>query len=205
MSTGLFHQIRLSDTASLRGLCSGVVFMLMFAVSLTVSASEIADSAEVFFRQSKTVLLPDFGGNGERLDSLVSSIRRSASLGTLKEVRVEGAASPEGSESFNMWLSEERADNIFKYIAERVELPDSLTKFSYLGRDWRGLYNRVERNTRVPYRADVLAMLENGECLPRKDLPPTATRCLLRSRLFTEVNRMLSYITTYFRGCACRD
>lgn len=79
----------------------------------------------------------------------------------LTNVSVVGAASPEGSVKFNEWLSHERAARIFEYIGARFELPDSLTSFTFLGRDWVGTRRMVLEDPNVPYRDEVIATLDD--------------------------------------------
>lgn len=85
---------------------------------------------------------------------------------------VVGRASPEGTIPLNKRLSEKRANVLFDYLAQYGELPDSLTSFVYLGRDWNGLADLVENDPDVPYRdetleylRDIAARSEGGEKL----------------------------------------
>ncbi|MDE6511863.1 MAG: DUF3575 domain-containing protein [Muribaculaceae bacterium] len=87
----------------------------------------------------------------------------------LTSVKVTGAASPEGSVKFNRYLSERRAEAIFNEFRHRNLISDSLTSFSFIGRDWRGLQQEVEADAKVPYRADVLSLLDRIN----SDTPPT--------------------------------
>ncbi len=121
-----------------------------------------SDSTEVHFLQSKSTLDPRLDDNKARLDSLIDIIRDrrdSVDRYRLTNIMVVGSASPEGSVAINRRLSERRALNIFNYIGERVPLDSSLTKFEFLGRDWRGLYRLVAADPRVPYRQSVLDLL----------------------------------------------
>ncbi|MDE6317657.1 MAG: DUF3575 domain-containing protein, partial [Muribaculaceae bacterium] len=45
-------------------------------------------------------------------------------------------------------------------FSKRESMPDSVTSFEFIGRDWRGLRRLVEADTRVPYRRDVLELLD---------------------------------------------
>ncbi len=126
------------------------------------------DSVKVHFHVSKTNIDPSFCGNGEVLDSIFSKIvadSLTSPTHRLVGVKVTGAASPEGSVSFNKYLSEKRAEAIFDEFRNRGFVTDSLTNFTYLGRDWKGLQKEVENDPNVPYRADVLSLLEriNGQ------------------------------------------
>ncbi len=140
--------------------------ILFLALGLTCSSllahASNADSVTVRFRQSHINLDPTFSNNGERLDSIFSlltpdSTRRAAAL---RHIRVTGAASPEGSVSFNKYLSEKRAEAIVEAFRSRGYVNDSTEiSHSFLGRDWSGLRTEVMQDSTVPYRTEVLGLL----------------------------------------------
>ena len=126
--------------------------------------SSVFDSVEVHFKQSRIELLPDFSRNREAIDRITDSLsyRYADSLRwQLNRVHVVGAASPEGSVRFNRWLSERRADAIYNYMNKTFGFtpPKSLRTHEFRGRDWRGLVALVERDSLVPYRDEVLALV----------------------------------------------
>lgn len=122
------------------------------------------DSVSVWFHQSHINIDPRFHNNGDQLDSIfkkvVSDSINTASR-TVKVIKVIGAASPEGSVKFNRYLSEKRAEAIFKEFRDRGLLPDSAVSYTFLGRDWNGLHKMVEGDCNVPYRDEVLSLLDN--------------------------------------------
>ncbi len=134
------------------------------------------DSVKVHFRVSHIEIDPEFNGNGETLDSIFKKLSTDSLLygptRKLRSVKVTGAASPEGSFKFNKYLSEKRADAIFDEFRNRGFLTDSLATFTFVGRDWKGLQAEVERDSDVPYRQDVLGLLEktNGSNPPAHPL-----------------------------------
>ena len=89
-----------------------LIFILALCGALAHTSEAFAqsqDSVKVFFPQSGTEILPDYMQNDVRLgnvfhkletDSLYVRARR------LQKLSVVGAASPEGTERFNKWLSE---------------------------------------------------------------------------------------------------
>lgn len=141
--------------------------ILIIAIALSFFALKgeetIRDSVSIHFRQSHTELDTAFMHNDAALDSarmiVAERVRKDGDL-TLKEVAVAGGASPEGSVAFNEWLSRGRADRIFDYVENFYAFPDSITSFTYLGRDWKGLRLLVADNSDVPYREDVLQLLD---------------------------------------------
>lgn len=138
---------------------------LLMAVSCLPSLSqELADSTALRFKQGQWKYDSSFGGNGSRMEEMVSDIRR-FTTGDSARYRVSGicivgGASPEGSVAINNRLSHQRATTLFDYVSSAVALPDSLGEtFSFLGRDWSGLKALVEADSNVPYRAETLSLL----------------------------------------------
>lgn len=128
-------------------------------------AVKAIDSIDIHFRLSSSDLDPYFDGNGERIDSLIRRLKQLSgrdSTFVISALRVIGSASPEGSEKINRILSEKRARALFDYFAKLITLPDSITDFEYLGRNWKGLYSLVASDHDVPYQSEVLALLRNA-------------------------------------------
>lgn len=124
---------------------------------------EVRDSVKIYFRQGKTDLDPALGGNQSALDRIADSLRTSYadSVYLLQKIIVDGGASPEGSVKLNKQLSERRAEVLFDYLSQYGELPDSLKTTEFLGCDWNGLISLVEKDQKVPYREETLALLRN--------------------------------------------
>lgn len=150
-----------------------VVLFLFFGGVLS-EAREVRDSVKIYFRQGYSVLDMSICDNAEVLGRIADSLRWSYtdSLYTLKSVEVVGGASPEGTIPLNKRLSEKRANVLFDYLSQYGILPDSLTTFTFLGRDWGGLLELVEQDENVPYREetieflrDIISRCEGGEKL----------------------------------------
>lgn len=126
----------------------------------------VVDSTTIHFQQSKYNLDLGLDGNGEKLKAMLEHLQDLTdkdSTYILSTVRVIGSASPEGSVQINRALSEKRAQDIFDYFAQRVSLPETITDFEFMGRNWRGLYTMVANDKDVPYRDDVLELLKEAE------------------------------------------
>lgn len=153
---------------------------ILFGLVPTFAQSE-KDSVKVHFRVSHTEIDPEFNGNGETLDSIFRKLATDSRLygptRRLRSVKVIGAASPEGSIQFNEYLSEKRADAIFNEFRSRGFLADSLASFTFIGRDWKGLRNEVENDANVPYRSEVISLLDriNGQTPPAHPLSDLKT------------------------------
>ena len=184
------------NTNLLRGLiCFIVLLMAVIGSAATpvipsTSDREIAtDSTEIHFHLSQSSLDLGLDGNGERLDNLIHQLQKVSgqdSTFVISTLRIIGSASPEGSEAIDRQLSEQRAHVLFDYFARHITLPDSITDFEYLGRNWKGLYNLVTSDSDVPSRNEVLALLQ-----------PAVTASALST---TESNTLLNRIKTLKDG-----
>lgn len=136
---------------------------MVLCICIPAQAQMLKDSVLINFRQSKIYLDTAYMGNTQSLQharKVIEFYHRPDSNFVLTNVTVEGGASPEGSVSFNEWLSRKRAARIFDYIGAHFNLPDSLTTFTFYGRDWVGLRKMVEADPKVPYRDEVLSLLD---------------------------------------------
>lgn len=140
-----------------------VAFLLAVSLGALAQRAVVSDSATIHFTQSHSDVSLYIQDNRAELDSIIGFMRRyndPDSGYTLHSVRVIGGASPEGSVRINERLSRRRAAGIFDYISQSEALPDSVTTFEFLGRDWRGLRTLVALDGQVPYRDEVLDVID---------------------------------------------
>lgn len=128
-----------------------------------ITGQNIADSVRIHFKQGRSNLDLSISNNRKALERITDSlkIKDSDSIYRLRKISVVGGASPEGSIKINQKLSEKRANVLFNHLSRFGNLPDSLKVFKYIGRDWQGLLDFVEKDPSVPYRNDVSAMLHD--------------------------------------------
>lgn len=158
----IFNRLRYTIRHNIAGLVV-VATILAFAPEAYAQQTLVSDSATIHFTQSHSKVSLAMPGNKAELDRISDFMHRyndPDSGYVLRSVRVIGGASPEGSVSINERLSHRRADGIFDYISQREELPDSITSFVFLGRDWQGLRDLVANDAQVPYRTDVLSVID---------------------------------------------
>lgn len=145
----------------------GLVILLLTAVLLSSvrmgQAQEMRDSVKIYFRQGYSTLDKSLHGNSAALQRIADSlsVNYADSIYILQKIQVVGGASPEGSIPLNRRLSEKRAKVLFAYLSQYGALPDSLTTFYFLGRDWGGLIRLVEADDEVPYREETLEFLRD--------------------------------------------
>lgn len=133
------------------------------ALGLRAHEARVAysDSVEIRFRQSKWNLDPTLDGNGQALDSIHRRLTyiQGDSIYRISQVSVTGAASPEGSEVFNKFLSEKRAETLFNHLKDYVKLSNAERRYEYRGRDWHRLLDLAEKDPDLPYREEVLSLI----------------------------------------------
>lgn len=134
------------------------------SLGLNARAEEAHDSVSIHFRQSKINLDTTYMENGATLKLFSDKVFHTKEVGfkgKIKSVSITGGASPEGSVKYNNRLSKQRADKIFDYVRMITDLPDSLTRFTFSGRDWTGLYDMVKTDMEIPYRDETMTLLES--------------------------------------------
>ena len=145
--------------------------LALFVIALTpplVSnaqiSREVERSTKVYFRQSESALDENYMNNKVSLRNFADEVRRfyQDSAARTGSVRIVSSVSPEGTTSFNARLAERRAKAIAEWINSQFDIDVELT-YESLGVDWSVLINLVDTTFGVPYRAEVLATLREGE------------------------------------------
>lgn len=162
-----------------------LLLILLFSALRAGAATQlVCDSVEIRFRVSKSALDPDFADNRRALQRIADSLSTgyADSIYRLRRVLVVGGASPEGSVAVNQRLSERRAASIFDHLRRYGELPEELTTFRFLGRDWRGLRAAVADDPSCPYQQESLDFLDGVIASLDSDTPvPAGTLARLKS------------------------
>ena len=139
----------------------GMVAMAALPCGEAMAQGQVRDSVKIYFRQDYSTLDMSIRDNRAVLDSITAKLSSDYldSVYRIQKILVVGGASPEGTVPHNRRLSANRAKRLFNYLEQYGELPDSLTQFKFLGRDWRGLTRLVEADPNVPYRRETLSFL----------------------------------------------
>ena len=129
----------------------------------TTHCQEVRDSVKIYFRQGSSVLDLSIGNNQSELNRIAERLSAcyADSLCQFDNVLVVGGASPEGGIQLNKRLSERRANALFDYLSHCGSLSVKGTNFVYLGKDWQGLLDLVKADDKVPYRDEVIALIED--------------------------------------------
>ena len=143
--------------------------------TLSLPAVEVGEAKEstadtlsvgVQFAVKRTSLdaLPD--SVSAALDRMAALVAESAQAGSaLPQITVTGASSPEGKDTLNRRLAEERAAWLLGCLKDAcarqgVTLADSLVNVEIQGADWAGLRALVAASDEIEYREEALAVLD---------------------------------------------
>ena len=120
------------------------------------------------FRVNRSELLPELGNNRvefARVDSVAKAILLNTDV-KVKNVSIDGYASPEGTDAANLKLSQNRALSFADYLRRTYKLSRGVLNGVGHGSDWEGLRNSVMADANVPNKQgvlDVLAATGNNE------------------------------------------
>ncbi len=81
----------------------------------------------------------------------------------LEEVLVVGSCSPDGNVEINERVSEERVQTMLDYCYENIpDFKKVFVRSKNLGRNWKGLLELEKGDTGVPFRREVIAIIEEA-------------------------------------------
>lgn len=113
------------------------------------------------FRVNRSELLPELGNNRvefARVDSVAKAILLNTDV-KVKNVSIDGYASPEGTDAANLKLSQNRALSFADYLRRTYKLSRGVLNGVGHGSDWEGLRNSVIADANVPNKQAVLDIL----------------------------------------------
>ncbi len=120
------------------------------------------------FRVNRSELLPELGNNRvefARVDSVAKAILLNTDV-KVKNVSIDGYASPEGTDAGNLKLSQNRALSFADYLRRTYKFSRGVLNGVGHGSDWEGLRNSVIADANVPNKQgvlDVLSAASNNE------------------------------------------
>lgn len=127
-----------------------------------VKTREMVGEAFLDFVVGQTTIRPDYMNNPAELKKITDMIEamKNDPAVTVKNIFVEGYASPEGTMKGNQALSEGRAKALVDYLVPLFSYPKDCYKVVYGGENWKGLAQMVEKSD-LPYKESVLNIINN--------------------------------------------
>lgn len=123
-----------------------------------------SDTLEIYFHQGSSKWIAHYMNNGERLNAFVNrfkELRKDEIMSRISKIYIIAGCSPEGEYSFNQQLSKNRVRSIHNVLNEHITLPDSVVVEKAIGINWQGLRDMVENDPNMPYRQEVLDIIDN--------------------------------------------
>ena len=142
------------------------VYKPTYSISfVTPEAEEVKQRSETYsanftYRVGRYELLPTFENNAaelEKVDRVIREVQADKDL-TFTNVEINGYASPEGSYSSNMKLSENRAHAFSQYLVKKYGLNDEQFAVKWHGEDWDGLSSAVQAS-QLDMKGDILNII----------------------------------------------
>lgn len=120
------------------------------SVSLASDNNQTARDSVIFkFRQGRHNLDPEFSDNKTQLSRLQNLLNSSDSSDRrIRQISIQGTASPEGSVELNRRLSESRAREILNLFPNTINNESLIV--SSTGRDWKGLARMAKDDMQIP-------------------------------------------------------
>lgn len=154
----------------LRLLCS-IAILLLFSSYCSVyakplnSGEAVRDTSRLFvlyFRFNRSLLEKDYMSNKQSMDTLRTIMTNREILTQLDSIVVKASASPEGVLERNLQLARERAVAVKTYLMWQYPYLDRNKILTYsIGENWEGLKQMVEADKNVPYRKEVLDIIDS--------------------------------------------
>lgn len=118
----------------------------------------------IFFRINRWNIDTTFRGNGgtiRRMQAEIDSLISGGSI-TADSISIVSAASPDGGNAFNVWLSKKRGLSTMDLLEERY--PDIDPEIIYIdptGEDWSTFRKVVYEDRNIPARDELIALMES--------------------------------------------
>jgi hypothetical protein len=142
--------------------------MFIPTTSVMAQSHKMADDAQVreemriHFRASKTYIDKSYMNNDSALQQIVewAEKRQRDSMVDVVSVAFYGACSPEGSVSFNHYLSSTRLSRLENYVRQRVNIPEDIIVRNDHYIAWEELEKMVEESN-IENKDEILAILRS--------------------------------------------
>lgn len=138
-----------------------IVLLILLCGHEDISARTVRkDTLSVYFEQGYSRVDTLHSGNAAVLDSIFGIVSRYSGIPGF-HISVIGAASPDGTATFNRWLSERRTQSFVEYIESRTgrRISSSAMDTASIGVDWDGFVKDVEDAQPFQGQKDVLDIM----------------------------------------------
>lgn len=126
----------------------------------SVKVREEKGSAYLNFVVNKWDILPDYMNNPAELQKIHNSVNivKNDSNVSIRKMVVEGYASPEGSNSHNIMLSEKRTEALQQYLLRAGLVRGIKMEARGMGENWDGFVKQLNKEANIPQRDKLLSI-----------------------------------------------
>ena len=118
----------------------------------------------IFFRINRWDIDTTFRGNGGTIRRMQAEIDSLISKGTITadSISIVSAASPDGGNAFNVWLSKKRGLSTMYLLEERYpDIDPEIIYIDPMGEDWSTFRKVVYEDRNIPARDELIALMES--------------------------------------------
>lgn len=128
-------------------------------------------TAYLDFQVGKSQILPDFRNNAIELAKINNTIKAVTDDKNVTPTGIDlkGYASPEGTYAGNKALADNRVKALRDYIRTKNDFKSDFFNMASEPEDWVGLKTKVEADSNVPNRDEVLAIIDSQDDPDRKE------------------------------------
>jgi hypothetical protein len=138
--------------------------MSMRSVRMNKGVLDSVGMVTVYFRVNSSTVEPGYMNNVQALEMLNRTFSNRKLLCTFDYMIITAGASPEGGEALNEQLAAKRALALKSYIMWKYPYVDRSMIYTFsIGEDWAGLRTGVADDSSVPYRSEVLSLLDSSQ------------------------------------------
>lgn len=131
---------------------------------------EESHSAFLNYQLAKHNLLYDYKDNANKLDEVgrvINEVKNNKDF-TFTSIKINGYASPEGPEDYNLTLSKNRANAFRDFIVEKYAINPADLDVNHHGEDWEGLIKKLEESE-LNNRNDIINIINSEPNLDARD------------------------------------
>jgi hypothetical protein len=134
--------------------------LLPFVASAQIDR-EVKKSVKVYFRQGSSSIDESYMGNKATLSEFAAEVKKyyGDSTAQFRQIRIVSSVSPEGGKAVNDRIGKQRAEAITQWISREIAVNLDYAVES-TGIDWDLFRTLILSNEDVPYRDEVLELLE---------------------------------------------
>ena len=122
---------------------------------------EVVKSVKIYFRQGSSAIDESYMGNKATLSEFAAEVKKyyGDSTAQFRQIRIVSSVSPEGGKAVNDRIGRQRAEAITQWISREIAVNVDYAVES-TGIDWDLFRTLILSNEDVPYRDEVLELLE---------------------------------------------